>query len=53
MASIAEALDTVAQVALEGPSIVRTQKDGLAVVTACDEVVEGSAVVLSRSSSHI
>jgi len=53
VAAIAEALDTFAQVVLEGLAIVRVREDGLAVVTASDEVVEGSAVVLSGSSPHL
>ena len=47
-----EALDAVAQEPLEGPSITLGQEDRLAVVTASDEVIEGSTVVLSRFPSH-
>ncbi len=50
--AVAEALDAVAQEPLEGPAITLGQEDRLAVVTASDEVIEGSAVVLSRFPSH-
>jgi len=46
------ALDAVAQEPLKGPSITLGQEDRLAVVTASDEVIEGSTVVLSRFPSH-